>query len=212
MLRAENISISYRKSRRKVLEKLDFTLEDGEFCGVMGESGIGKSTLLAVLSGFLEPEDGRVSFGNTDLYSLADKEMSKLHKDKIAYVPQSNILLKDYTVLENTIVPFLDGKNNNEESLKEKAEKHLKKLGIAELKDNYPFELSGGEQKRASLVRALLMEPEVLIADEPTAGLDSKTGKIIMDYLSAFALSGRSVLVATHDEHVKDYADRIFAL
>ena len=186
-----------------------FSLEKGEFCALMGESGSGKSTLLAVLAGILKPDRGTVRLDETDLYSLSDQEISRIHQNRIGYVPQSNILLKNYTVYENLVFPFLTAKDQNEEELKQKAMALLEKLGISELADRYPYELSGGEQKRVSLARALLMEPEIVIADEPTTGLDSNTGKIILSFLSLQAASGRTVLVATHDDHVKEYAGRV---
>ncbi|MBR5058357.1 MAG: ABC transporter ATP-binding protein [Clostridiales bacterium] len=210
MLTAEKISKSYKNNRRKILDSLEISIEEGEFVAVMGESGSGKSTMLAILSGILDPDEGQVLFNGEDLYSLSDEALSEIHRTKIGYVPQSNFFLKNYTILENIVEPFLKGSSDKEEELIERANAHLQKLGIADLSDRFPHELSGGEQKRAALARALLTEPELLIADEPTTGLDSDTGRIILSYLSEYVSSGHSVLVATHDDHVKVYAGRIF--
>ncbi|MBR3057875.1 MAG: ATP-binding cassette domain-containing protein [Clostridiales bacterium] len=209
MLSAEKISKRYNNNRRQILDSIDLTLDEGEFVAIMGESGSGKSTLLAILAGILLPEEGQVLFDGKDLYSLSDAELSEVHRKKIGYVPQSNFFLKNYTILENIVEPFVNTNDADPEELSEKALAHLDRLGIKDLADRYPHELSGGEQKRVALVRALLTDPRLLIADEPTTGLDSETGKIILQYLSDYVASGHSVLVATHDEHVKEYAGRV---
>ena len=209
MLTAEKISKSYKQNGRKILDALEVSIDEGEFVAVMGESGSGKSTLLAVLAGILTPDEGQVLFEGKDLYSLSDPELAEVHLKRIGYVPQSNFFLKDYTILENIVEPFLAVSDLDEEKLTETAKTHLANLRIADLADRLPNELSGGELKRAAIARALLTGPALLIADEPTTGLDSNTGRIILSYLSEYAKSGHAVLVATHDDHVKEYADRV---
>ncbi|MBR5975507.1 MAG: ABC transporter ATP-binding protein [Clostridiales bacterium] len=208
MLTAQKISKSYKNNRRKILDSYEITIEEGEFVAVMGESGSGKSTLLAVLAGILDPDEGQVLLEGRNLNSMSDEELSEIHRKKIGYVPQSNFFLKNYTILENIVEPFL-GADDDETILIDNAKRHLERLGIADLSDRFPHELSGGEQKRAALARALLTEPVILIADEPTTGLDTETGGIILSYLSEYVRAGHAVLVATHDDHVRDYADRI---
>ena len=210
MLRVENISKRFSKNGRAVLPHLDLSLEKGEFCAVMGGSGSGKSTLLAVAAGFLKPDEGHVYLDEKDLYALSDRELASVHRNRIGYVPQSNILLKNYTVLENIVSPFTDVEK--ECVLKEKTKVYLSDMGIPDLSDRFPYELSGGEQKRVCLIRALLMEPEILITDEPTTGLDAVTGDIILRYLDGYAKSGNIVLAATHDEHAKALATRVLTL
>lgn len=206
------ISKSYKQNRRKILDSLEVSIEEGEFVAVMGESGSGKSTLLAVLAGILAPDEGQVLFEGKDLYSLSDPELAEVHQKKIGYVPQSNFFMKNYTILENIVEPFLAVSDLEEEKLAETAKDHLKKLGIADLADRFPHELSGGELKRAAIARAMLTAPVLLIADEPTTGLDTHTGQIILSYLSEYVSSGHAVLVATHDDHVKEYAGRVIAI
>ena len=210
MLTAEGISKSYKSNRRKILDSLEISINEGEFIAVMGESGSGKSTLLAVLAGILDPDEGQVLFEGKDLYKLSDEELSDIHKRRIGYVPQSNFFLKNYTILENIVEPFLAGSFEERIAYEEKAKRHLENLGIGDLADRFPHELSGGELKRAAIARALLTEPVLLIADEPTTGLDSGTGRIILEYLSEYVYSGHAVLVATHDDHVKEYAGQVF--
>lgn len=210
MLLAENISKRYKNSRRTVLEKVNFKLEEGEFCAITGESGSGKSTILAVLAGILRPDSGKVFLDDADLYALSDKDLSYIHQRKIGYVPQANIFLKQYNILDNIVFPYLSGDTKNEQELFERTRAHLEILGIGDLWDRYPYELSGGEQKRACLIRALLMKPQIVICDEPTTGLDGKTGKKILTYLDEYRKSGKTILAATHDDHVKACATRVW--
>ena len=169
----------------------------------------GRETQMAVLSRILRPDAGSVLLDDKDLYTLSDTELSNVHQRKIGYVPQANIFLKQYNVLDNIVLPYLSGEKGAESELIEKAKEHLEKLGIGDLWDRFPYELSGGEQKRVALIRALLMQPQIMIADEPTTGLDTETGMIILSNLAEYVKCGHSVLVATHDDHVKEYADRI---
>ena len=210
MLTSEKVTYRYKKNKRIILDSVDFTLEEGQFSAVMGESGSGKSTFLAVIAGILKPLEGTVKYNDTDLYELKDKELSKIHRNSICYVPQSNIMLKNITVLENIVNPYIEAAS--EDDLKAKAISLLDNLGIGNLAENYPYELSGGELKRASIVRAALMGPKIIIADEPTTGLDKETGNRILGFLSEYTKEGNSVLVATHDEHIEGYADKIIRL
>ena len=210
MLTSEKVTYRYKKNKRIILDSVDFTLEEGQFSAVMGESGSGKSTFLAVMAGILKPLEGTVKYNDTDLYELKDKDLSKIHRNSICYVPQSNIMLKNITVLENIVNPYIEAAS--EDDLKAKAISLLDNLGIGNLAENYPYELSGGELKRASIVRAALMDPKIIIADEPTTGLDKETGNRILGFLSEYAKEGNSVLVATHDEHIEGYADKIIRL
>lgn len=209
-LKAQNISMKYRKNGRNVLEDVSLSVKDGDYTALMGESGSGKSTLLAIMAGILRPTEGEVHFDDKNLYRLKDAELSEVHKEGIAFVPQSNIFIKNHTILENIITPHIIQKGADETLLREKAEEYLERFGIADLANRYPYELSGGEQKRASLVRTLVTDPKVLIADEPTTGLDKKTGALIMDSLKEYADSGKAVLIATHDELIKGYEIKAF--
>ena len=212
MIIAQNVSKRYNGNERQILSEVDLTFESGEFRAVMGESGSGKSTLLAVLGGILKPDSGRVilsRYGENDaeaveLYSLSDEELSKIHREKLGIVPQGNFFLKNYTVSENLIIPFLLKDNLGE--LRERAGELLETLGVKDRANRRTYELSGGEQKRVALARALMTDPKVIIADEPTTGLDACTGERILTFLKSQADNGKTVIVATHDEHVRSYA------
>ena len=210
MLIGEGISYSYPGNKRVILDDVTFGVHEGEIRAVMGESGIGKSTLLAVLAGILRPDKGTVKFNDTDIYSLDDRELSAIHRNDISYVPQSNIMMKHLTVAENIIDPFLVPSDpGSGKELRDKAQELMDKLGVGDLIDQYPYELSGGELKRVSLVRAAIMSPSVIIADEPTTGLDKDTGDRILGFLSDYSAGGNAVIVATHDENIARFTDKI---
>ena len=174
----------------------------------MGPSGSGKSTLLACMSGILKPHHGKVIWNDKSIYELKDKELSQIHGKEISYVSQSNIFLKEYTINENILLPYNIDIRNKE--WLEKAKSILEKFRINQLGNNYPEQLSGGELKRASIARAILMSPKVIIADEPTTGLDKETADIILDYLDKLAQKEKIVIIATHDENVKKYCNNVY--
>lgn len=209
LLDADRISMMYPKSSRLILDNINVHVDKGDFLVVTGASGSGKSTLLAILGGYLKPTEGAVKYEERSLAEMKDSEISELHRTKIGYVPQSNVMLKKYTVFENVIAPLMLGKAGKDISdLEENALVHLKQLGIGELIDRYPHELSGGELKRVSLARAMSVNPEIIIADEPTTGLDKDTGKIILEYLHSYSQTGKTVIVASHDERTLEYGNR----
>jgi len=212
MLKLNQIEMKYPKSSHLILNDINIQLNVGEFQAVMGESGSGKSTLLAIMSGLLRPSEGEVIYNEDNIYKMSEYKLAKLHENKICYVPQSNILLKRYCIWENIIVPYMLGCSVKEELLKERAYENLRKLGIEDLANRFPYELSGGELKRVSLARAMLMEPDIVIADEPTSGLDKNTGEIIFQYLFEYTIKEKAVFVATHDENILNYSNTVFGL
>ena len=207
LLKAENIGMTYPKSDRVILKEQSLNIERNDLIVITGPSGRGKSTLLAIAGGILRPTSGHVYFEDKDLYSLSDKELSDIHRTKIGYVPQSNVMLKDYNILDNIVMPFVLGdKNTDVNALKQKALELMSKFKIEDLEKRYPFELSGGELKRVSLIRALLPEPDLIIADEPTTGIDPQTSDIILDQLKHYSSLLKAVLIATHDSKAEGYA------
>ncbi len=210
MLEAKNISMSYPKSKEKVLIDVNLELKEGELIVIKGKSGSGKSTLLALLGGYLTPVSGNIYYNKKDINRLNDKEKSYFHKVNIGYLPQSNVMLKNYTVIENLIAPFIYGDpKSDENSLEDLALVLLDKLQIRKLKDRYPCELSGGELKRVALARAMMREPDILLADEPTTGLDKESAGLILQILSGYADNNKSVIISTHDETAFDFATRV---
>ena len=202
ILKADQLTKKF--GEKTIFEKLSYEFKEGKIYAVRGCSGAGKSTFLAVVAGFLRPDGGRVLLEEKNIYDIKDEDYYKIHQ-KEGYVPQSNILMKNLTVLENITVPFLLEEDKDEEYLNETALAYLKKLGISDLKNKYPYEISGGEAKRVSIIRALLNDPKILILDEPTTGLDKKTGKIIFDFIDEYVKKGNTVIIASHDESLENY-------
>ena len=209
ILEAKNLNMSYKNNQKIILKDVNLKFEEGDYVAIMGESGIGKSTLLACLAGILKPESGEVIWQDKDLYKLNDLQLSKLHRNTISYVPQSNVFLKEYSILENLLFPYMET-GEIEEKHEKRASELLEALKIKEMRDRFPYELSGGELKRASIARALIMNPEVIVFDEPTTGLDNKTGEIILSFLSYYALKGNLVIIASHDQKVMNYSNRVY--
>ena len=186
-------------------------LAEGELAALQGPSGSGKSTLLNMMAGLLAPTKGRILLDGTDIYSLEDKEQSALRNKHFGLIPQGQSALQALTVLENVLVPYtLYGKSKGSEyeQVKKYGLELLEQAGIADLADVMPSQLSGGELRRMAVCRAMVLKPELILADEPTGDLDEENTEIVMKLLKANAENGGSVLVVTHDSQVLEYADK----
>jgi putative ABC transport system ATP-binding protein len=173
----------------------------GDFLSIMGPSGCGKSTLLHLLGGIESPNSGSVLLGKEDFGSLSDKERSIVRRRKIGFVFQKMNLMPTLTALENVALPLrIDGVSRADSQAR--AQTALKRAEIAHRAKHFPHEMSGGEQQRVAIARALVIEPAVLLADEPTGALDSANGKQIVELLLACAAQGQTVIVVTHDPGV----------
>ena len=214
-LKAEKIGRMYFRSSKSTnyfyaVESLDFELTEGHITAVTGRSGSGKTTCINMLGGLLTPTDGRVLLDETDIYSLSDRERSLIRNRHFGIISQGQTGLQSLTVLENVMLPASMYGSGKEK--KERAEMLLEKLGISDLGEVYSNELSGGELRRMSVARALINEPEIIIADEPTADLDADTTVLVMDLLKDCAKNGASVLLVTHDKDVLPYADIVLTM
>ena len=209
VLEAKNISKRYRKNGRFILKDFNLSIENNKLLVIKGQSGCGKSTLLAILGGYLKPDSGQVTYNGININEINNDKLASIHYDKIGYLPQSNVMLKELKVIDNIVLAAKLVKGNNKEEFIKKAEDMLAELDIKELADSYPYELSGGELKRVSLIRSIITEPQVLIADEPTTGLDTLTAKKILDYIKAYKEKGNIVVIASHDENAEKYGDAV---
>lgn len=209
LLQAQHVSLTYGDGAKIAYAVRDISLEipSQGFYGVMGPSGSGKSSLLYLLSGLKYPTTGRVLYLGTDIYKLSEKERVRLRREKFGFVFQYPYLINYLTVLENLLIAALPADSNS----KERAEALLEKLHILHLAYSYPTHLSGGERQRLAVARAMMQEPKVLFADEPTAALDHTNGRAVMDLLVSYRDRG-SVIVVTHDPFMLEGADRIFHL
>ena len=189
---------------------LDIGLEERQLTVVSGHSGSGKSTLANMLAGILTPTAGHVRLDGTDLYSLRDEELSRLRNERIGLVPQGHTALRALTVLDNVLLPSI--LYTKDEAPADRARELLVAVGLGDLTDAAPTELSGGELRRMAIARALLMDPAILVADEPTAGLDSANATAVLTLLRDAADRGTAVLVVSHEAEAQRFADRSYVM
>jgi lipoprotein-releasing system ATP-binding protein len=205
-------SFSSAAETLEVLKDLDFELAAAKSCSIMGASGSGKSTLLAILGGLESFDSGEVIVGDSSLHSLSEKELPKFRKSYVGFVFQFHYLLKDFTALENVALPaYLGGMPKK--AAWEKAGHLLESVGLGSRLGHFPAELSGGERQRTAIARALVNDPRLILADEPTGNLDSSSASTVRDILFGLpAFTGASILIATHDADLAGAADVSFVL
>ncbi len=207
-LRLKNIQKKYMDASKniQVLKGVYLSLSKNNIVSLVGPSGSGKSTLLHIL-GLLEPADqGEYFFNDVNLIDLKDDQKTGYRRKSISIVYQFNNLISDLRAIDNVILPLLINNFEKNESFK-KAENLLSKLGLKERLNHYPHELSGGEQQRVAIARALINEPELILADEPTGNLDSKTANEVFEILLSLKSNERLIVFATHNRELSDKAD-----
>jgi len=214
VLEAKNVRKQYKMGSHSVdaLAGVDFLVEQGEFVAIMGPSGSGKSTLLHLIGGLDKATDGEVTIAGQPLSLLKDTQITLLRRRHVGFVFQFFNLLPTLTAEENITLPLLiDGKNLRK--YQERLSAMLDLIGLTDRRSHKPEQLSGGEQQRVALARALITEPAIVLADEPTGNLDSKTGTTIMELLRRSCQElGQTVIVVTHDPRAASYADRVVFL
>jgi putative ABC transport system ATP-binding protein len=194
------------------LRGINLKIEDGEFVAIMGPSGSGKSTLLYLIGCLDKPTKGKVLIDGCDTSKLSDKELTILRRDKIGFIFQQYYLIPTLTALENVELPMVFKGVPKAKRIK-RAEELLELVGLGNKKDRKPNELSGGEQQRVAIARALANEPSILLCDEPTGNLDTKSGKVVMDIIKRLNVEkGVTVVLVTHDPMLCDYANRVIRI
>ena len=203
MITLENVEKYYGNSH--VLKGINLTVQTGEFIAVTGVSGSGKSTLLNLIGGMDRPERGSIVVEGDDITRYTDNALTVYRRRKIGFVFQFFNLLPNITVFENVQMPLLLNGRDDEERVRNV----LRRVGVEGREDSYPYQLSGGQQQRVAIARALVHEPEIILADEPTGSLDSKTGKSVMDLLNGVAEEAVTTMVlVTHEHYLAEYAAR----
>ncbi|MCE7793482.1 ABC transporter ATP-binding protein [Salipaludibacillus sp. CUR1] len=208
MIECIGLSKIYRVTRTKRLfavKSVDLVIKENTFLSLTGRSGSGKSTLIALITGMMPPTEGEVIVDGQKLSDLEERGLTKLRRGYFGCIRQYPALHPSLTVLENVILPLVVTSLFKKEK-KCAAERYLSQVGLGNRMDHYPKQLSGGEVRRAAIARALIMEPEVLIADEPTASLDRESAVQVLRLLKALHMSGKTVVVASHDSLVENYA------
>jgi putative ABC transport system ATP-binding protein len=196
LVRLSDITKVYQGGVTGALNGVSLTVEEGEFTAVMGPSGSGKTTLLNLVAGLDRPTSGSVTVAGSELGSMGETALARFRRDHIGFVFQFFHLLPNLTVLENVLIP---AQLKSRVSAETAGRELLAQLSIAELADRYPAKLSGGQQQRVSIARALINQPTLLLADEPTGALDTRSGDEVMELLRQLHRLGKTILLVTHD-------------
>lgn len=210
----ENVCKVYKTKNDEVkaLDNVSYEFKPGKLYAIMGHSGSGKSTLISILGLIETLTSGRITINNKDISKLKDDELANLRMKYIGFVFQDFYLDEHLKAYENVLLPMLINKEIKKSDRKEKALKLLTDLGLNERINHYPKELSGGECQRVAIARALANDPEIILADEPTGNLDEENEKLVFETLNDLAKKGKCVIVVTHSEEIKKYADEILKI
>ncbi len=212
ILRTENLCKFYGEGENEVraIDNTNIEIQKGEFVAIVGKSGSGKSTLLHMLGGLDIPTSGKVFIGNKDIFELKEEELAVFRRRKIGFIFQAFNLVASLNVWENIVLPMgLDGKEVDEAFVMD----ILNTLQLEHKAENLPNTLSGGQQQRVAIARAIASKPDIILADEPTGNLDSKTGDEVISLLKMSAKKyGQTLVVITHDEEIAQMADRIIVI
>ncbi len=214
LIQAVNLGKEYAlpKGSFRVFEGIDFSLESGDLAAIMGVSGVGKTTLLNLLGALDRPTSGSVLLEGEDIFSKTEKELAEIRNRKIGFVFQFYHLLPEFSTLENVSFPLLIGGMEKREAF-QKALLVLEEVSLGEKAHLRPAQLSGGEQQRVAVARALVSEPKLLLADEPTGNLDWKTGEMILHLvLDIHRRRGLSSIIVTHNEKIAQYCRKLYLM
>jgi len=214
LVRIDNLSKSFREGEavRHVFQDLNVTIAPGEFVVLLGRSGSGKSTLLNLLSGIDQPDGGSVMIGGQTLTTLSERHRTLFRRRHIGFIFQFYNLIPTLTVVENLLLP-LELIGTRDSVARQQAQALLDEVGLADRADSYPDRLSGGEQQRVAVARALIHRPQLLLADEPTGNLDAETGRQVLNLFNRLARQNNmTTLMVTHSLEVAGLADRILTI
>ena len=213
IIKLEGISRNFRMGTEilKVLKGIDLTIEENEYVALMGPSGSGKSTLMNILGCLDTPSGGKYHLNGTEVSKLSDDELAVIRNKEIGFVFQTFNLLPRHTALENVALPLVyAGKKESERKIR--AEEVLTQVGLSDRMTHKPNELSGGQRQRVAVARALVNHPSIILADEPTGNLDSKTSQEIMKLFDDIHAAGNTVILVTHEEDIAAHAQRVIRL
>lgn len=193
------------------LNNVNFTVSEGEFVAIMGASGSGKTTLLNLIASLDRPTDGQIWLDGRDFSDIPNKELAAFRRNNLGFVFQDFNLLDTFTLKDNILLPLVLS-STPIEVMEQKLAPLAVRLGISELLGKYPYEVSGGEKQRAAVARAVITDPKILLADEPTGALDSKASASLLQQFSGFNEQGRTIFMVTHSTNAASYASRVLFL
>jgi len=213
LLEVRDVTKIYGSGRTavKAVDSASFSINRNELVLLMGPSGSGKTTLLTLISGLLKPTSGSIKIDGIEITSLTQRELARLRLEKIGFIFQHFNLLTALTALENVMIPLII-KGVREREARKKAEELLTNFGLEDRMHHKPEDLSGGEQQRVAVARAVITDPDIIIADEPTANLDSEKGREVMELIHGMVKRGKAAIIASHDPRVEGFADRILRM
>ena len=214
IVRIENLVKNYYLSSVtvNVLRGLNLTIEEGDFVALMGPSGSGKSTLLNVLGCLDRPTSGRYHLGDVDVSGMSDDDLSEVRSRYLGFIFQSYNLLPQYTVVENIEIPLLYQGIPLDEQTRARCIGLAEMVGLGDRLDHRPLQLSGGQQQRVAIARSLVNDPHVILGDEPTGNLDSRTSVEIMQMLNDLNRAGKTIIMVTHENDIAEWARRVIRL
>lgn len=214
MLKLENISKSYKNNNKKVevLKNINYEFKKNKVYCIIGKSGAGKSTLIEILGLLLDYDNGKIMINDKDVKAKTENERAKIRNKEIGFIFQSYYLNPFMKAYENVMLPMYLNKKMTKKEMKDKSYKLLKLVGLENRETHFPKELSGGEQQRVAIARALGNEPHVILADEPTGALDPENAEHILSILKLLGQNNRCVIIVSHDERVKKYADVVLTI
>ena len=215
LIKLDNISKYYLMGEENVVKAVDglsISVYEGEFVAIMGPSGSGKSTSMNLVGSLDVPTKGKIFLDDRDISKLHESDLAQLRGKKIGFIFQQFNLIPNLTAKENITLPMMfQGKD--EEEREETAKRLLKLVELEDRGDHYPSQLSGGQQQRVAIARALSNDPDIILADEPTGNLDTKTGNIVMEFLEKLNKEGKTIIMVTHDPNLaREYADVVYWL
>lgn len=213
LLNVKNLRKDYQRGQQTfaAVNNVSFSMQSGDFNCIMGKSGSGKTTLLNMIAGLLTPTQGKVIFNDVNLFELDDQQVSAFRNQHIGYIPQGSSLLPNLTAIDNIRLPYYLTKRPNKSSFSY-AKSLLEKAKVSYLQDVYPANMSGGEMRRIAILRALICQPQIIIADEPTSDLDEESSTDIMQLLKEINQQGTALLIVTHDHDVANYSQNILKM
>lgn len=212
MIKVEDLTKKFTRNEKDfdAVDHVSLEVKKGEFVAITGPSGSGKTTLFNMIAGLITPDSGIVSIDGAEISSMKEKEKSIFRNRNMGYVLQGQSLLNNFTILDNVCMPAYLSSEVHE--FKELAMRLLKEIGLEEFANEYPSNLSGGEIRRVSIIRAMINHPKIILADEPTSNLDAENAHKVMQMLRDISKSGTTVILSTHELEYLSYVDRVFKM